>query len=342
MPYTCTRAGTGSPVRRRSIACYLVVSLLTLVPSRAFGVSVDWVLVGSPGNIADAPASNCYAAGCGSVGYEYFIAKYEITNDQYVEFLDAKAAADPLGLYAVEMGMSVYGGILRAGAPGSYTYSAKIGMGRRPVNFVSFYDALRFANWLENGQGSGSTEEGAYTLLGGSPTPSNWATVTRNPGAVVFLPSENEWYKAAYYDSTKGIYYDFPARTNAPTACVMPTSTANTANCRPGGPNTPTDAGVYSGSPGTSGTFDQGGNVWEWNEEIVGGAYPQRGQRGGAFDSSAVGLAAGSPSSSAPQYGYSTTGFRVAMIPEPATASLVAIGLAALAGGGRRRCGRRG
>ena len=39
-----------------------------------------------------------------------------------------------------------------------------------PVNYVDFYDALRFANWMNNGQGNGDTETGAYTLLGGTPT----------------------------------------------------------------------------------------------------------------------------------------------------------------------------
>jgi hypothetical protein len=70
------------------------------------------------------------------------------------------------------------------------------------VDFVSFWNALRFANWLHNGQPRGlqdetTTEDGAYTL---TPTGIVNNTITRNPGAVVFLPSENEWYKAAYYD----------------------------------------------------------------------------------------------------------------------------------------------
>ena len=70
----------------------------------------------------------------------------------------------------------------------------------KPINFVNFFDALRLANWVNNGQGSADTETGAYTLLGGTAVPSNATTVTRNSGATWFLPSENEWYKAAYYD----------------------------------------------------------------------------------------------------------------------------------------------
>jgi hypothetical protein len=95
------------------------------------------------------------------------------------------------------MGSSL-GGIARSGSPGSYTYSATPGRQNKPVNFITPFDAMRFVNWLHNGQGSGSTETGAYTLLGGTPTPSN-DLVERNPGATVFLTSDAEWYKAAYY-----------------------------------------------------------------------------------------------------------------------------------------------
>ena len=68
------------------------------------------------------------------------------------------------------------------------------------MSYVSCFDALRFANWLHNGQGSSDTENGAYTLLGGTPMPTNGASVTRKPAATLVLPSEDEWYKAAYFD----------------------------------------------------------------------------------------------------------------------------------------------
>src|SRR5438552_534948 len=86
------------------------------------------------------------------------------------------------------------GGIAQSCSP-SRTYSVISGRGDMPVNNVSFFDALRFANWMNNGQGSGDTETGACTLLGGTPTPSNDGTVTRNGGAIIVLTSESEWYK---------------------------------------------------------------------------------------------------------------------------------------------------
>ncbi len=99
------------------------------------------------------------------------------------------------------------------------------------MNFVSFCDSLRFTNWLNNGQGSADTETGAYTLLGGTAIPSNGLTVTRNLGANIFLPGENEWYKASYWDPGTQNFLDFPAGSNAPTACATPAATPNTANC---------------------------------------------------------------------------------------------------------------
>lgn len=90
-------------------------------------------------------------------------------------------------------------GIIRLGTSGSYSYKVKASHENKPVVFVSWYDCIRFANWLQNGQGNGDTESGSYTLLGGTPTPSNYATISRSAGAQWVLPSENEWYKAAYH-----------------------------------------------------------------------------------------------------------------------------------------------
>ena len=61
--------------------------------------------------------------------------------------------------------MPRYGGIsFNAGNANGSKYSVISGSGNHPVNYVSWYDAIRFANWLNNGQGSGDTETGAYTL----------------------------------------------------------------------------------------------------------------------------------------------------------------------------------
>src|SRR5262249_50907519 len=255
----------------------LLLSLL--IASSASAVTMDWTPVGNPGNACDTQLEGCF----GAVNYSYSIGTYEVTNAQYAEFLNAKAASDPLGLYNTNMGSGM-GGVTQSGVPGSFTYSAISGRGDMPVNFVSFYDTLRFANWMNNGQGSGDTETGSYTLLGGTATPSNGNTVTRNPGATIVLTSENEWYKAAYHNAI-GLaatdYFDYAAGWSTRITCaVPPTSGPNRANCDDGsGSRVITTVGSYTGSASPYGTFDQGGNMYEWNEA--------RRLRGGAFFTSA-------------------------------------------------------
>jgi sulfatase modifying factor 1 len=267
-------------IRARFLLASVVLAVLGAGPASA--VALDWVTVGDPGNAPDASSKleNCFTPDCGSVSYPYRIGKYEVTNAQYVEFLNAKAASDPLGLYDPSMGSDPNGGITLSGSDGSYPYATIPGFEDKPVDFVSFYDALRFVNWLANGQGSGDTETGSYTLLGGTEVPSNGLTVTRNPDATIFLPSENEWYKAAYYDPISMAYFRYPTGTNTATGCATPTATPSQANCDDvaGGV---VDVGSYTGSASPYGTFDQGGNVWEWNEEIVSGLC--RGNRGGGW-----------------------------------------------------------
>src|SRR5262245_47576131 len=177
----------GGDMRLPLLRSIFLLSLL--ITSSASAVSMDWTPIGDFGNAAD-------STGFGAVAYSYSIGTYEVTNGQYAEFLNAKAASDPLGLYNTGMGSGT-GGIPRAGVSGSFTYSAIAGRQDMPVNFVSFFDGLRFANWLSNGQGVGDTETGSYTLLGGTAIPSNGFTVTRDAGATIVLTSEDEGYKAA-------------------------------------------------------------------------------------------------------------------------------------------------
>ncbi|MEO2045327.1 MAG: SUMF1/EgtB/PvdO family nonheme iron enzyme, partial [Pirellulales bacterium] len=197
-----------------------LLSLAICYMSIAQAVTIDTIPVGNAGNAGEVQSQGTF----GGVYYNYRIGKTEVKNAQYTEFLNAVADSDPYGLYNSAMGEDTRGGITRSGAPSSYTYAVKpnaVGQGPggsdytysdKPVVFVSWYDSIRFANWLHNGQGSGVTEEGAYTLLGGTPIPSNGLSITRNSGASWFLPSENEWYKAAYHknDGVTGNYWDYP------------------------------------------------------------------------------------------------------------------------------------
>ncbi len=126
--------------------------------------------VGNPRNEHD-PGNTQEPNTYGSVGYTYSIGKHEVTNAQYVQFLNAVAAEDRTNLYSPRMGIEVQSGITRTGSPGSYRYQEKTLMGNKPVNNVNWFDALRFCNWLHNGRPRGAqdtttTERGAYTLTG--------------------------------------------------------------------------------------------------------------------------------------------------------------------------------
>jgi len=295
----------------------LTVSVSVSLVTTAFGSLVDiaYVPVGNPGNAADTRVGSG-SLGFGAVNYAYNIGKYEVTNAQYCEFLKAKASTDTYALYNTGMAGR---GIARTGSSGSYNYSLTSGLENRPVVFVSWFDAARFTNWLGNGQGSGDTETGAYTLIGGQLA----GAVTVNPNAKVYIPSVNEWYKAAYYNGDTATYSLYPNGQD--------TITIAEANCGgSSGVNHSTDVGSYSGDPSFYGTFDQGGNVAEWTAAVYGSLH---GQRGGDFSKPEQLLA--SSISSVPTPGESIyAGFRVASltaVPEPAslfsTLTLVSSGL---------------
>ena len=298
---------------------------LVVVPEMAGAVSIDWVTVGAPGNEAD---DGLY----GAVAEEYRISTFEITNGQYAEFLNAVAATGSNDLYSAEMASSESGGITRSGSAGSFSYQVKSGFAQKPANFVSFFDALRFANWLHNQQPTGAqddatTEDGAYTI-----TPEGIAnnSITRNPGATIFLTSEDEWYKAAYYGWASSFYFTYPTTVIAAMSCAPPGVSSYTANCdnEVGGP---TDVGAYTSSPGPWGTYDQGGNIYEWTEGLAGSE--RRSLRGGSFYWSQITLRSSIPGDASPEHENVDIGFRVASIPapEPTQILLHACALATLA-----------
>jgi len=304
----------------------------TLANAAAMAVSIDWVTVGLPGNAADPQT------GDGAVDYTYRISKYEVTNSQYAEFLNAVAVLDDSnGLYNTQMATDARAGITRTGSAGSYSYSVIVGRELMPVNYVSFWDALRFANWLHNGQLSGAqdsttTEDGAYTITAQGVADNS---ILRNAGARIVLPGFDEWYKAAYHNAL-GIqatdWYGYPTGTETQPTCSSPSSAPNLANCG-NAVRDVTPAGSYTGSGSPWGTFDQAGNVWEWSEAIsASGA--GREIRGGAFTGGGMGV--GFELSDVPSNETVVEGFRLVMIPEPSTGLLVALGLIGL-GRMRRR-----
>jgi formylglycine-generating enzyme required for sulfatase activity len=228
-------------------------------------------------------------------------------------------------------------GITQNGSAGNYTYTFTSGRGNFPVNAVTWGDAARFCNWLENGQpdtgaeNAGTTEDGSYAL-NGAETDQQLDAVTRSQNAIYVIPSENEWYKAAYYKggSTNAGYWLYPTQNDSAPSNVLSMTGTNNANYYNGTFTDPTNfltnVGAFADSPGPYGTYDMGGDLYEWTEGF--GNDESRIIRGGSWADS--GLMSTTRLSSEPSGGNDTIGFRVAEVPEPTSASLFALGCAVI------------
>jgi sulfatase modifying factor 1 len=327
-----------------TITILILSSTYLTMPRVAAAVAIDWVPVGNAGN---APDPNAGSLHLGSVAYNYSIDKYDVTVAQYTEFLNAVAADDPYELYDPLMAADLtIAGIARSGASGGYTYSIIGNSANLPVTYVSWGDAARFSNWLQNGQpvgaeGPGTTETGAYTM-NGAMTDGELNAITRNADATVFIPSESEWYKAAFYNPATSTYYEYPFSSNT-VVPAMPGNTPNSGNfTTPFGvyavtnsatmdysQNYLTPVGAYTASASPYGLFDMGGDVGQWNEALIG---PTRDVRAGAWNSDEYWLASWFRIGAHPSDGGPANGFRVASVPEPSTAVLAIMGIAALIG----------
>jgi len=346
----------------RKILCICVALCLTC-SSWAKAATMSWSTIGNPGNASDFTGAGASGGAgpngfVGDVNYTYKIGTYEVTNSQYVAFLNAKdpTGDNQLGLYYSGMGSdALNGGIAfnSAAASGS-RYSVIDGRGNYPVTYVTWYSAARFANWMNNGQGNGSTETGAYNFgpLDSSGIPLAGNALARAAGAKIALPTESEWYKAAYYDPSTSSYNKFPTSSSSLPSPQPPPGDPNSANYVPGGWPNPdyagsvghlTAIGAYSTAPSPYGTFDQGGNALEWNEQVFSTG---RGLRGGSFTLVWDHMLGSYRDSASPKFGwYNDVGFRLVnlvAVPEPSTSVLSALGAIGLALFGIRRRRRTG
>jgi formylglycine-generating enzyme len=298
--------------------------------------TIDFVPIGNPGNADDTTGN---PNPCGKVEYDYRMGKYEISRDMITK-------ANAGGLLEITLqNMASYGG----------------DVGTHPATGVSWNEAARFINWLNTSKGYSPAYkfavqpgEGGYNsnaniqLWESGDAGYNAANPFRNDLAYYFLPSEDEWYKAAYYDPDKnggaGGYYAYPTGSDTAPTAVSGGTNAGTAVYNQSLSAGPTDIDD-AGGPSPYGTVGQGGNVWEWGETeydlVNNNSGSERVLRGGVWNNEDPNTLASSHravSDIVPTAEYWNRGFRVASIPEPSATLLVF-----LAGGAlliRRRASR--
>ena len=285
----------------------------------------DLVPVGDPNNAADVSPTPG-GASFGSVPTVYQIEKYDVTAEQYCMFLNAVAThADPHALYNPKMATNPdiaclirYGNINRG-----YSYFTIPGREKLPITYVNWFATLRFCNWLEHDQPIG--DESPKTTESGSFAPDDQGVfniVTNNPKWL--LPTEDQWYKAAYYqpakDGNRGFYYSFGTGSYQPPVNSLSdaSTSTNSANYSLNGVFTTlaqprlTPVGTFAKTTSPCGAYDMAGDVGQWTLTPILSDPDSLVVRGGSWQSTsfqdlrfsaALFLGAGSSSS--------TTGFRV-------------------------------
>jgi formylglycine-generating enzyme len=308
-----------SSVYSFAAAALFAAVTLSIQPSAqadTFGTSgneftIDFVDIGHAGNAAD---TTTY----GAVPYEYRVGKYEISQDT----------------------------ITKATASGMANVTAGSWTGNQPAAYISWYEAAAFVNFLNTD--SGKTAAYDLTINNGIWSMALWSSeqawtaggtnLYRNKDAYYFLPSENEWYKAAYYNAAGTNYFLYPtASSSVPTAVASGTDAGSAVYN-----NVASVPAIVASAGGLSpyGTMGQGGNVWEWSESAFDGtnssSSESRAIRGGDWQDPELYLRSSSRNlSGIPTSVSNIMGFRVASvpslsIPEPSTYALLLLGAGAI------------
>lgn len=320
----------------RAFAGCLAFALASVAASASAVTVSSFSLITIPGGN---PANT---NGRGAVASSFQISQYETTNAQYVSFLNA---VDPTGantrsLYSTNMTTGSQGGIiLTPGAPSGSKYSTKSSFANRPVNWLTWNSAARFVNWVANGGAgnpSASTETGTYDFTGSNPT-------QRAANAQVFLPSQDEWYKSAFYRGTGSSYANWPTNAsplgNAPAATLVGNAgtaanqgNLNNVNLATGGVS---NVGIYTNqSTSFYQLYDMMGNVAEMTDTFpTSGSYVLY---GGSWAWAVTGWDSLSSTQTRtlsqlnPQLGFRIA--TVAPVPEPGTIAMALSGLIGLVG----------
>jgi sulfatase modifying factor 1 len=286
-------------MKRTTTLCGLAITLLTsaaLLPQAhavtithgTDSVDIDFVDIGNVNN------TTADTSGYGVVSYEYSIGTYEVTAAQWLIVTTADTNVGNAGAWS----------------------------GLQPTARSSWYEAAKFANWLT----SGDALAGAYTFRDSiTYTGVDRATALTNYQTIYVLPTEDEWYKAAYFKSDGSGYTTYPTGNSVPDGLDSSGDTIYDSVFNDGfTPLAPLAVG--GGTMENNGTYDMGGNLWEWNESYV--------IRGGLYEGGSERLQGPSRYTNQPGTENDALGFRVAsisvvpisVVPEPSSVGLLVIG----------------
>jgi formylglycine-generating enzyme required for sulfatase activity len=297
----------------------LALVLLTPAPSRAdtFGsgsntFEISFVQISQTNNVNDPASGNIY----GAVPYEYRASIYEISQNAIT-----KATASGMANVTA----------------GAWTNQ------NQPAANITWYEAAAFVNWLNTSSGktaaynltfSGSwsmtlqSSSNAWTLGG--------TNLYRNKDAYYFLPSEDEWYKAAYYNPAGSNYFLYPtASSSVPTSVASGTNAGTAVFYASGAGYTAPAVVTTAGGLSPYGTMGQGGNVRDLIETAADGVNDSptdtRSMLGGFWgDTADVLSSTGNRQVAAVTLENPNLGFRVASVPEPSTYALLLLGAGAM------------
>jgi formylglycine-generating enzyme required for sulfatase activity len=258
-------------------------------------------------------------SGFGIVRNDYRMGTYEITNAQWDKFVAS---------YGVPTGSPA----------NAYDQNSTLTGANVPINNVSWYEAAQFVNWLNTSTG----HPAAYNFTG-APGGVDYAlgvwsageaaggtNLYRNKNAYYFLPTENEWVKAAYWNGTSKQNY----ATKAGESLTQGHGTSKTGwNYYDGVDYSTSPAGpwvVGNGSQELNGTYDMMGNIWEWMEspytDTSYGTSSMRGLRGGSWGNTQYGFVSSARFNDLPASESSSGGFRVASVPEASSLVMLVCG----------------
>jgi len=291
-------------MRSKTILVSAIVCIITNIVSAELvqDIDIEFVTIGNPGNLGDT-RTEANPLGCGAVDYVYRIGKYEITNAQWNIFVSI--AGNP------------------SGYPTNAYYEDSYWTDEmQPTNKVSWYEAVQFCNYLT----SGDKSQGAYIFSGNNSNPANFLGINRAAAILEYqkifvIPTEDEWYKAAYYKPNESSYSTFA---NGSDNFPIPGTESN-YDWAIGQP-----WNVGTGIIEQNGTYDMMGNIWEWNETMIpesgrfgtrGGGYGSSGRDGGYYQKSSTRYQIYPAYEESPDMG-----LRIVLIPEPTTLLMLGLG----------------